>query len=104
MRPNLIRGSLGVAALIALATLSVLSIAEGADGHIPVRFEGRVQWIAGETLTVATDDDLSISVDLAHVPQDQYQRLHSNDRVVVIGNISSAQSRVLATSIAPLEP
>ena len=104
MRPNQILGSLGVAALIALATLSVLSLAEGADGHLPVRFEGRVQWIAGETLTVATDDDLSISVDLAHVPQDQYQRLQRNDRVLVIGNIVSEQSRVLATSIEPLAP
>ena len=65
MRPNQILGSLGVAALIALATLGVLSLAEGADGDIPVRFEGRVLWIAGETVTVATDDDQSISVDLS---------------------------------------
>ena len=104
MRPNQILGSLGVAALIALATLGVLSLAEGADGDIPVRFEGRVLWIAGETVTVATDDDQSISVDPAHVPQDQYQRLRSNDRVVVIGSIVSEQSRVLATSIEPLAP
>jgi hypothetical protein len=104
MRSGRIRGSRGVAALVALAIVSVLSIAAGADGDIPVQFEGRVQWIAGEMLTVATDDDQSISVDLAHVPQDEYQRLQNNDRVVVTGSISSGQGRVLATSIEAVEP
>ena len=104
MHSGRIRGSRGVAALVALAIVSVLSVAAGADGDTPVQFEGRVQWIAGEMLTVATDDDLSISVDLAHVPQDEYQRLRNNDRVVVTGSISSEQSRVVATSIQPVEP
>ena len=96
-----IRGSQGVAALIALALLSVLSVTASAADDTPVRFGGRVQWIAGETLTVATDDDQSISVDLRHVPQDEYQRLGSNDRVVVTGTI--ARNRVVATSIEQLE-
>ena len=104
MRSGRIRGSRGVAALIVLAIVSVLSVAAGADGDIPVQFEGRVQWIAGEMLTVATDDYQSISVDLTHVPQDEYQRLRNNDRVVVTGSISSEQSRVVATSIEPVEP
>ena len=99
-----IRGSRGVAALVALAIVSVLSVAAGADRDIPVQFAGRVQWIAGEVLIVATDDDESISVDLAHVPQDEYQRLRNNDRVVVTGSISSEQSRVVATSIETVEP
>jgi len=98
-----IGGSRGVAALIAVAILSVLAVGVRAEADIAVRFEGRVQWIAGETLTVAIDGDQSISVDLAYVPQDEYQRLRNNDRVVVTGSISSKQSRVVATSIELLE-
>jgi len=93
-----------VAALVAVALLSALSLTASAGDDTPVQFEGRVQWIAGDTLTVATDDDHSISVDLTHVPQDEYQRLGSNDRVVVTGIVPTEQNRVVATSIEPLEP
>ena len=103
MRRYDIRGPRGVAALAAVALLSVLSVTASTADDTPVRFEGRVQWIAGETLTVATDDDQSISVDLTHVPQDEYQRLGSNDRVVVTGTIPTEGNRVVATSIEPLE-
>jgi hypothetical protein len=93
-----------VAAFTAVTILSVLTMAAAGEDDIPVRFEGRVQWIAGDTLTVATDNDQSISIDLGHVSQDEYQRLRSNDRIVVTGTISSEQSRVVATSIEALEP
>ena len=99
-----IRGSRGVAALMALALLSVLSVTAGAADDPPVRVQGRVLWIAGETLMVATDDSQSVNVDLTHVPQDEYQRLGSNDRVVVTGIIPTEPNRVVATSIEPLEP
>ena len=104
MRRCDIRGSRGVAVLMVLALLSVLSLAASAADETPVRFEGRVLWIAGETLMVATDDSQSINVDLTHVPQDAYQRLGSYDRVVVTGTIPREQSRVVATSIESLEP
>ena len=104
MRSRRMRGSWGVAAFIAVAILSVLTMAAGGEDDIPVWFEGRVQWTAGDTLTVATDNDQSISIDLGHVPQDEYQRLRSNDRIVVTGSISLEQSRVVATSIEALEP
>jgi type 1 fimbria pilin len=103
MRRSYFRDTREVAALVALTLVSVLPVtASSADGT-PVRFEGRVQWIAGETLTVATDDDQSISVDLTHVPQDQYQRLGSRDRVVVTGTIPTGANLVIATSIKQLE-
>jgi len=89
---------------MALALLSVLSLAASAADETPVRFEGRVLWIAGQTLMVATDDSQSINVDLTHVPQGEYQRLGSNDRVVVTGTIPTEGNRVVATSIEPLEP
>ncbi len=104
MRRCAIRSSRAVAALMALALLSVLSVTASAADDTPVRFQGRVLWIAGETLMVATDDSQSINIDLTHVPQDEYQRLGSNDRVVVTGTIPTEGNRVVATSIEPLEP
>jgi uncharacterized protein YdeI (BOF family) len=89
---------------MALALLSLLSFAASAADETPVRFEGRVLWIAGQTLMIATDDSQSINVDLKHVPQDAYQRLGSYDRVVVTGTIPRDQNRVEATSIESLEP
>lgn len=99
MRGCDIRGLRGVAALMAVAILSVLCVTASAAEDTPVRFEGRVLWIAGETLMVATDDSQSINVDLRHVPQDEYQRLGSYDRVIVTGTIPIEGNRVAATSI-----
>jgi len=84
---------------MAVAILSVLCVTASAAEDTPVRFEGRVLWIAGETLMVATDDSQSINVDLRHVPQDEYQRLGSYDRVIVTGTIPIEGNRVAATSI-----
>jgi len=99
-----IRGSWGLAALTALALVCVLSVTASAADGTPVRFEGRVLWIAGETLLVATDDSQSVNVDLRHVPLDEYQRLRSNDYIVVVGTIAAERDRIVATSIEPLEP
>jgi len=91
-------------ALLALALLCVLSVTTGAAEVMPVRFEGRVLWIAGTTLMVATDDSQSINIDLTDVPLDEYQGLRSNDYVVVVGTIPAERNRIVATSIEPLEP
>jgi len=90
--------------LVGLILLSVLSPAPGAAAAEPVYFQGRVLWIAGETLVVATDDDQSFRIDLSRVAQDEYQRLSSNDRVAVTGIIPPEHDRVVATSIESLEP
>ena len=75
-----------------------------ADDDTPVRFEGRVLWIAGTTLVAATEESQSITVDLTHVPLDEYLRLRSNDYIVVVGTIPIERNRIVATSIEPLEP
>ena len=86
--------------LPAIAVALVLSTAipgrGAADGPV-VRFLGRVSWIAAETMVVATDDGVAVSVDLREVPQDEYQRLVSGDRVLVIGVLG--RNRIVATAI-----
>jgi len=96
-----IRGSWGLAAVTALALLCVLSATASAADDASLRFEGRVLWIAGTTLMIATDSQ-SINVDLTYVPQDEY--LERDDRVVVTGIIPTERNRIVATSIEQLEP
>jgi hypothetical protein len=86
--------------LLALLAISIMLpsspvSAQGAD----VRFEGRVSWIAGETMIVSTDNTPSVRVDLRHVDQDEFQRLKMGDFVIVIGTIADDANRVSATSI-----
>jgi type 1 fimbria pilin len=95
--------SRSLAAVAAVALLCVLSVTASAADDTPVWFEGRVLWIAGTTLMVATDDQ-SINVDLTHVPLDEYQGLRGNDYIVVVGTIPTGRNRIVATSIGPLEP
>ena len=80
---------------MALALLSVLSVTPSVADEAPVHFRARVLWIAGDT---------RVNVNLTRVPQDQYQRLGINDRVVVTGTIPIEQDRVEAASIERLEP
>jgi len=86
--------------LMALLAISIMlpSSPVSAQGD-EVRFEGRVSWIAGETMVVSTDDAPSVRVDLTHVDQDEYQRLTTGDFVIVTGTISDDANRVFATSI-----
>jgi hypothetical protein len=64
-----------------------------------VRFDGRVQWVAGHLMVVQTDSGASVSVDLVRVPQDQYAVLTPSERVVVIGVITDRSRRVIGTSV-----
>ena len=66
----------------------------------PVRVEGRVQWIAGQTVMLHLDGGASVSVDLAGVSQDAYATLKPRERVVVAGVLSSDGRRVIASDIA----
>ena len=76
------------------------SLAQGSA----VRLQGRVSWIAGETLVISTDDTPSIRIDLSQVDQADYQRLASGDRVIVTGIIPDERDRIVATSIVSLSP
>jgi len=86
---------------VALVLSTAIPGRGAADGPV-VRFLGRVSWIAAETMVVATDDGIAISVDLRKVPQDEYQRLASGDRVFIIGVIG--RNRIGATTIRSVEP
>jgi hypothetical protein len=79
-----------------------------------LRLEGHVQWIADQTLILATNTDAmdsyipqalwSIRVDLTGVPQDEYAALAEGDLVTVTGVLSDDNSRLVGTSIERPEP
>jgi hypothetical protein len=90
------------AALMAILVAIVLPVATAVAQ--PVAFQGRVSWVAGETLIVSTADTPSVRVDLRQVDQDEYQRLRSGDLILVTGDIPDESDRVVATSIDLLAP
>jgi len=83
------------------ATLLVLAVVAEAKAQFAAeRFVGTVQWISGERLALALDDDTSIPVDLTNVDHGSYQDLRPGDRIVVTGKPSPDRDRLIATSIA----
>jgi hypothetical protein len=48
---------------------------------------------------IAAGGPAAINVDLSQVDQDEYQGLVAGDLVLVLGTISSARDRIIATSI-----
>jgi hypothetical protein len=62
-------------------------------------YEGRVQWIAGSTLILMTDDGWSLRVDLTRVSQSDYSGLGPRDRIIVRGTLSQDGNYVLGLSI-----
>jgi len=86
---------------VTAATLLVLAVVAEAKAQFAAeRFVGTVQWISGERLALALDDDTSIPVDLTNVDQGSYQDLRPGDRIVVTGKPSPDRDRLIATSIA----
>jgi hypothetical protein len=90
---------LGIILLSLLAAVSGFDVA-AADEEVAV--QGRVQWIAGQTLVIAPDGRPSIKVDLTEAPQDEYAGLVTGDRVFVMGMVTNEEDRVIATSIERL--
>ena len=70
-----------------------------AEAQRPLLYEGRVQWIAGSTLILATDDGWSLRVDLTRVPQSDYSGLGQGDRIIVSGALSQDGNYVRGLSI-----
>jgi hypothetical protein len=66
-----------------------------------VRLDGRVQWIAGQTLMLMLDGGGSVNVDLSGVPLDAYTQLRERDRVLVEGVLAADNRQVIATAITP---
>jgi len=87
------RKGLLAAALAAMVMLGVVGPAYSQQRYL--RLEGHVQWIAGQTMILATNTDgmdsyvpralWSVRVDLREVPQDEYDTLTQGDFVIVTG-------------------
>jgi hypothetical protein len=71
---------------------------------VAVRVQGRVVWIAGQTLVIVPDGSPSIDVDLSPVPQEQHGKLREGDRVVVTGAVTNERTRLIAASVERLTP
>ena len=93
-------GQARAAALVAACTLALL-VDVGAAQEDLVHVDGRVLWIAGQTMVVApyAIGSGSINIDLAQASQDEYMRLTTGDSVTVTGTIAQEGNRVFATSI-----
>jgi len=92
-------GQARAGALVAACTLAML-VDVGAAQEDLVHVDGRVLWIAGQTMVVApyAIGSGSINIDLAQASQDEYMRLTTGDSVTVTGTIAQEGNRVFATS------
>jgi len=77
----------------------ILAAPLAAEAQRLLLYEGRVQWMAGSTLILTTDDGWSIRVDLTRVPQSDYSGLAPRDRIIVSGTLSQDGNYVLGLSI-----
>jgi len=84
---------------IAMIAASLLAAPLAAEAQGLVYYEGRVQWIAGSTLILATVEGLSIRVDLTRVDQSEYSGLGPRDRIIVTGAISEDGNYLIGLSI-----
>jgi len=64
-----------------------------------VLVEGRVLWIAGQTMVLDASGSPSVRIDLSEIPQSDYQGLTGGDPVVVSGVLSADRRQVRWTSI-----
>jgi len=92
---------MSVAIIAALVFVAAGATGSSAADATPVQFDAGASWIAAETMVVSTDDASIVSVDLRRVPQDEYQRLVTGDRVIVTGTLE--RNRVVAASIESVE-
>jgi hypothetical protein len=93
--------------LLTALVLALLVLGVSAPGETQqrqVQMNGRVQWIAGQTLMLMLDGGGSVNVDLSGVPLDDYTKLRERDRVVVHGVLADDNRQVVATAVSPQEP
>jgi hypothetical protein len=84
---------------IAMFAGGLLAAPLAAEAQGVVYYEGRVQWIAGATLILATDEGWSIRVDLTRVDQTEYSGLGTRARIIVSGIISEDGNYLIGLSI-----
>ncbi len=99
-RPTLRTKGKQTALIVVVVSLLLASALEPALAQERlVRFDGRVQWIAGQLMAVHPASGYSVTVDLVGVPQNEYAGLTVGDWVLVIGVIRNGNHRVIGTSI-----
>jgi hypothetical protein len=86
-------------AFIAMIAACLLAAPLAAEAQGLVYYEGRVQWISGSTLILATDEGLSIRVDLTRVDQSEYSGLGPRARIIVTGMVSEDGNYLIGRSI-----
>ena len=84
---------------LAMVSGGLLAVPLAAEAQRSLRYEGTVQWIAGSTLVVMTDEGLSVRVDLTRVAQSEYSGLVPRDRIVVTGMLSQDGNHLVGLSI-----
>jgi len=100
----------GLLVLLGTGGSAVLSARPAsADSQRYLRLDGRVQWIAGQTMILATNTDLmgsyvpqalwSVRVDLRRVPQAEYDALAQGDFITVTGVLSDDNRLLIGASI-----
>jgi len=62
-------------------------------------YEGTIQWIAGSTMIITTDEGWSLRIDLAQVPLSDYSGLTLRDRIIVTGLLSADGNYLIGRSI-----
>jgi hypothetical protein len=102
-----------------ISALVVIASGTIAPAQEYVQVDGTVQWLAGQTLTVALDEPASpssymivgtyivpvpgprqtVNFDLSRVRQSEYAFMRPGERVTVIAVVSDDRSRLIATSI-----
>jgi hypothetical protein len=83
---------------LALVSGGLLAVPIAAEAQ-RLFYEGRVQWIAGSTLILATDEGWTLRVDLTRVPQSDYSGLGQGDRIIVSGTLSQDDNYLRGLSI-----
>ena len=84
---------------ITMITGGLLAAPLAAEAQGLVYYEGRVQWIAGSTMILMTDEGWSLKVDLRRVDQSEYLGLRSGARIIVTGVISEDERYLIGRSI-----
>jgi len=104
MPMNRCRPLLGKVLAVVLITAFVVAAHTGraaAQDYDVVTIDGRVLWIAGQTMVVSpyASGAGPVSIDLSGASLDEYMNLTTGDSVTVTGTIPIEGDRVLATSI-----
>ena len=101
MPMNRCRPLLGKVLAVVLITAFVVAAHTAAQDYDVVTIDGRVLWIAGQTMVVSpyASGAGPVSIDLSGASLDEYMNLTTGDSVTVTGTIPIEGDRVLATSI-----